>query len=271
MTNAIDFNVPYYLAQNYGLFQSFGKQYMTGIPFVILPITDSTNNHAMNEVRQGMATDGTAFFALEQTSGKGQRGKSWFSTAAQNIMLSVVWDAHGFNIHQPFQLSALVALACRDFFSRHAVDGVCIKWPNDIYWNDRKAGGILIENVISNQKWEKTIIGIGLNINQTQFQGVEKKAVSLKQITGKSFDPVLLAKELCADLDKWRALFAQHGFAFLLEQYNEHLFAKGKAMKFRKGNVILQATVDGVDENGNLLVTHAHADAWQHGSVDWIL
>jgi BirA family biotin operon repressor/biotin-[acetyl-CoA-carboxylase] ligase len=244
---------------------------MTGTPFVILPVTDSTNNHAMNEVRTGMVTDGAAFFALEQTQGKGQRGKSWVSTVAQNIMISVVWDAKGFSLQRPFPLSALVALACQDFFSRYALDGVCIKWPNDIYWNDRKAGGILIENIIRKEEWEKSIIGIGLNINQTVFPSMERKAVSLKQITGKEFDPVMLAKELCADLDRFRNLFEKHGFQPLLEQYNLHLFARGKAMKFRKGNILLQARVDGVDENGCLKVTHAHADSWEHGTVDWLL
>jgi len=271
MTNAIGFSVPYYLAQNYGLFQSFEDDSMTGIPFVILPVTDSTNNHAMNEVRTGTVTDGSAFFALEQTHGKGQRGKSWGSAAAQNIMVSVVWDTSGFNLQRPFQLSVLVALACRDLFSRYAIEGVSIKWPNDIYWNDRKAGGILIENIIRNEQWEKSIIGIGLNINQTVFPPMERKAVSLKQITGKDFDPVMLAKELCGDLDRWRSIFEKNGFHPLLESYNLHLFARGKAMKFRKGNILLQARVDGVDENGSLLVTHAHADSWNHGTVDWLL
>ena len=225
----------------------------------------------MNEARTGIVTDGTAFFALEQTRGKGQRGKSWVSTVAQNIMLSVVWDSKLFSLQRPFQLSALVALACRDFFSRYAVDGVSIKWPNDIYWNDRKAGGILIENIIRNEQWDKSIIGIGLNINQTVFPSIEKKAVSLKQITGKDFDPVMMAKELCGDLDRWRGIFEHDGFHPLLENYNLHLFARGKVIKFRKGNILLQARVDGVDENGSLLVTHAHADSWQHGMVDWLL
>ena len=271
MTNAIVFNVPYYLAQNYGLFQSFEDDSMTGIPFVILPVTDSTNNHAMNMAREGTVTDGSAFFALEQTEGKGQRGKSWASLARQNIILSVVWHSDGFSLQRPFQLSALVAMACRDFFSRYAVDGVSIKWPNDIYWNDRKAGGILIENIVRNEQWEKSIIGIGLNINQTYFPTMDKKAVSLKQITGKEFDPVKLAKELCTDLDRWRNLFEKKGFQLLLENYNLHLFARGKAMKFRKGNILLQARVDGVDENGRLMVNHAHADSWEHGTVDWLL
>ena len=225
----------------------------------------------MNVVREGKATDGTVFFALEQTRGKGQRGRSWISNKGQNIMLSVVWNADGFNVLRTFELSALVAVACRELFERHAVDGVSIKWPNDIYWNDRKAGGILIENIIQQGQWEKAIIGIGMNINQTQFPAMENRAVSLKQITGKAFDPVELGKELCRELDHWRQRFLNEGFGIILETYNKHLFARGKAMKFRKGNIILQARVEGVNEHGALMVTHGHADTWEHGSVDWLL
>jgi BirA family biotin operon repressor/biotin-[acetyl-CoA-carboxylase] ligase len=244
---------------------------MTGKTFVILPETDSTNNHAMDSIRNGEVADGTAFFALKQTQGKGQRGKSWESGTEQNVILSVVWNMKGFNIHRPFELSALVALACRAFFEKYAVDGVLIKWPNDIYWNDRKAGGILIENIIKIDKWDKAIIGIGLNINQTDFPKMERKVVSLKQITGKEHDPVILAQELCKELDEWRRLFFQNGFQYLLETYNQFLFAKGKAMKFRKGNAIIEARVDGVDTDGRLDVTHAFPEKWDHGRVEWYL
>ena len=252
-------------------FNPLGERHMTGKTFVILPETDSTNNHAMNTIREGEVEDGTAFFALKQTQGKGQRGKTWVSGTEQNVVLSVVWDMEGFNIHRPFELSALVALACRTVFQRYAVDGVLIKWPNDIYWNDRKAGGILIENIIKSDKWDKAIIGIGMNINQTDFPKMERKAVSLKQITGKEHDPVTLAHELCKELDHWKGLYFQKGFKYLLENYNQFLFAKGKAMKFRKGNAIIQARVDAVDMNGQLEVTHAYPDKWEYGTVDWYL
>jgi BirA family biotin operon repressor/biotin-[acetyl-CoA-carboxylase] ligase len=244
---------------------------MTGKTFVILPETDSTNNHAMNAIRNGEAEDDTAFFAMKQTQGKGQRGRSWVSGIEQNLILSVVWNMKVFNIHRPFELSGLVALACRAFFEKYAVDGVLIKWPNDIYWNDRKAGGILIENIIKSGEWDKAIIGIGMNINQTDFPKMERNVVSLKQITGKEHDPVSLAQELCKELDYWRDIYCKDGFQQLLETYNQFLFAKGKAMKFRKGNAIIQARIDGVDKNGQLDVTHAYKEKWEHGTVDWLL
>lgn len=252
-------------------FNPFGKSAMTGKTFIILPETDSTNNHAMDLVRGGEAVDDTAFFALKQTQGKGQRGKKWVSGSSENIILSVVWNTEGFNIHRAFELSAIVALACRSLFEKYAIEMVSIKWPNDIYWNDRKAGGILIENIIRNQKWEKAIIGIGMNINQTNFPPMERKVVSLKQITGKDHDPVLLSRELCKELDHWRELFFEKGFEYLLNQYNQYLFAKGTAVKFRQGNAIIQARVEEVDKDGMLVVTHSFRDRWAHGSVEWHL
>jgi BirA family biotin operon repressor/biotin-[acetyl-CoA-carboxylase] ligase len=252
-------------------FNPLGESAMTGKTFVILPETDSTNNHAMESVRKGEEVDDNAFFALKQTQGKGQRGKKWVSGASENIILSIVWNTEGFNIHRPFELSAVIALACRSLFERYAVDGVAIKWPNDIYWNDRKAGGILIENMIRNEKWEKAIIGIGLNINQTNFPPMERKVVSLKQITGKEHDPVLLARELCGELDHWREFFFMHGLEELISHYNRFLFAKKTTVKFRKGNAIIQARVEEVDKDGMLVVTHSFRDTWAHGTVEWHL
>jgi BirA family biotin operon repressor/biotin-[acetyl-CoA-carboxylase] ligase len=252
-------------------FNPFGMSAMTGKTFVILTETDSTNNHAMDSLRKGEALDNTVFFALKQTQGKGQRGKKWVSGSSENIILSLIWDAEGFNIHKPFELSAIVALACQSLLERYAIEGVSIKWPNDIYWNDRKAGGILIENIIRNDKWEKAIIGIGLNINQVVFPPMERKVVSLRQITGKEHDPVLLARELCKELDHWRDLFFQKGFEGLLKQYNQCLFARGTAVKFKRGNAIIQALVEEVDKDGMLVVTHSFQDKWAHGTVEWRL
>src|SRR6202012_5219150 len=95
----------------------------------------------------GMAPHGTLVFAHDQWAGKGQRGRSWNSNPGANIVLSAVLEPVVLPLQQAFGLSVAVALACRDFFSSYAgSDVTTIKWPNDLYWNDRKAGGILIEN-----------------------------------------------------------------------------------------------------------------------------
>ena len=126
-----------------------------GQPFIILPSVDSTNNYAMAQSRAGLAMHGTAYLAMEQTNGKGQRGKSWTSKPGENIMLSVVLEPKGLTIGNQFILSASVALACYDFLKKYTDPEMTrIKWPNDLYWQDRKAGGVLVELGVGSRESE---------------------------------------------------------------------------------------------------------------------
>jgi BirA family biotin operon repressor/biotin-[acetyl-CoA-carboxylase] ligase len=122
----------------------------------------------MGKVRAGMAQHGLSVFALEQTRGKGQRDKIWISEPGQNIALSLVLEPKH---HFPslFLLSMAMAVGTVRFFRKYVPDDVSIKWPNDVYWRDRKAGGILIENVWQGGVWKFAVVGIGININQTRF------------------------------------------------------------------------------------------------------
>ena len=244
---------------------------MIGEPFNILPTTDSTNNHAMNEARLGQTSDGAAYFALDQYQGKGQRDKTWNSKPGENIILSVVKDCSGFHLNNQFQLSVAVALACFDFFSAYAGDETRIKWPNDIYWRDRKAGGILIENMVKSDRWGKAIIGMGININQTTFDTIEGKPVSLKQITGKSFDPISLAKELCQHLENRFLVLENKPFDQLLSAYNNQLYKKDELVPFKRNNIQFQAKVNGVDKDGHLLIMHGVEERIRFGEITWLL
>jgi len=244
---------------------------MIGEPFNILPTTDSTNNHAMNEARLGQTSDGAAYFALDQYQGKGQRDKTWNSKPGENIILSVVKDCSGFHLNNQFQLSVAVALACFDFFSAYAGDETRIKWPNDLYWRDRKAGGILIENMVKSDRWGKAIIGMGININQTTFDTIEGKPVSLKQITGKSFDPISLAKELCQHLEHRFLVLENKPFDQLLSAYNDQLYKKDELVPFKRNNIQFQAKVNGVDKDGHLLIMHGVEERIRFGEITWLL
>jgi len=244
---------------------------MIGEPFNILPTTDSTNNHAMNEARLGQTSDGAAYFALDQYQGKGQRDKTWNSKPGENIILSVVKDCSGFHLNNQFQLSVAVALACFDFFSAYAGDETRIKWPNDIYWRDRKAGGILIENMVKSDRWDKAIIGMGININQTTFDTIEGKPVSLKQITDKSFDPISLAKELCQHLEHRFLVLENKPFDQLLSAYNDQLYKKDELVPFKRNNILFQAKVNGVDKDGHLLIMHGVEERVRFGELTWLL
>ena len=225
----------------------------------------------MNEARLGQTSDGAAYFALDQYQGKGQRDKTWNSKPGENIILSVVKDCSGLHLNNQFQLSVAVTLACFDFFSAYAGDETRIKWPNDIYWRDRKAGGILIENMVKSDRWSKAIIGMGININQTAFDTIEGKPVSLKQITGKSFDPISLAKELCQHLENRFLVLENKPFDQLLSAYNDQLYKKDELVPFKRNNILFQAKVNGVDKDGHLLIMHGVEERIRFGEITWLL
>ncbi len=216
----------------------------------------------MRELRQGLATHGNVYFALEQTDGKGQREKRWFSSPGENLIMSMVVDCSGFTMGQQFLFSAAVALACQGIFEKHAGEETYIKWPNDLLWRDRKAGGILIENSIRGLVWEHAIVGIGININQTAFPKMDRKPVSLKQVTGKTIDPFQLAQSLAKDILQRLEMLHDNAENQLLQEYNAHLYLKEKSGRFSKGGNLFEACVQRVDQRGYLVVIE-HDDTEQ--------
>jgi BirA family biotin operon repressor/biotin-[acetyl-CoA-carboxylase] ligase len=240
--------------------------------FIELESVDSTNNYAMAKAHAGMASQGTVFFAYEQWAGKGQRGKTWASNPGDNIIMSLVLEPVFLPITQQFPLSACIALACHDFFSRYAIpDDVFIKWPNDLYWRDRKAGGILIENSFKGNQWQFAIVGTGININQVAFPETAKNPVSLKQITGKTFDTVTLAREL-GDCLGLRYVQLQTGGALsLLKEYNTVLYKLNQPVRLKKDNAVFETTVQGVTATGELMTQDTLPRQFQVGEVEWVM
>ena len=124
-----------------------------GLPFIELQSVDSTNNYARQQIHAGLAQHGLAIFTHEQVAGKGQRGKVWATEKGTNIILSLVIKPQPLQLTQQFQLSACAAVAVHEFFMKYAGDETKIKWPNDLYWQDRKAGGILVESIVGSREW----------------------------------------------------------------------------------------------------------------------
>jgi BirA family biotin operon repressor/biotin-[acetyl-CoA-carboxylase] ligase len=239
--------------------------------FKILDKVDSTNNYAIATVHAGMATHGMAWFAKEQTAGKGQRGKEWVSNRSKNIILSIAVVPLGLLVSQQFYLSAAVALGCYDFFSKYASGATAIKWPNDLYWNDRKAGGILIENVFKGKNWNWAVMGIGININETQFSANTINAVSLKQITGKEYDVIALAKELYENIMQRYEYLQTGNFKAILEEYNEYLFKKNCTVLLKKDNARFETRIKKVNEYGQLVTEDKMERVFNWGEVEWVL
>ena len=247
-----------------------------GYSFTELDEIDSTNNYAFDRLQANLAAHGSAFFAHAQTAGKGQRGKVWETQPGSNIVLSVTLDMSFLSVGKQFLLSAAVALAVHDFYSKYAGDETKIKWPNDIYWRDRKAGGILIESSVMSGKpiigsWKWAVVGIGININQTKFSKHLVNPVSLKQITGKSFDAVALAKELCVCLEQRYQQLKQGELKKIITEYNLQLYKLHQQVRLKKENAAFVCKVEGVNKNGQLLVSGAAKENFSFGEVEWVL
>lgn len=247
-----------------------------GTPFVELQSVDSTNNYALAQVHAGLASHGHAFFTHEQVAGKGQRGRTWLAEKNSSLILSVVIDPAPLLLSEQFQLSACTALSVCEFFSQYAGHDTSIKWPNDLYWQDRKAGGILIENIIGPKKvsdngWQCAIMGMGININQPAFDPSLKNPVSLRQVTGREYDTAVLARELCFILDKNLNDLCDNGFTEIYNAYNNRLYRKDQKAKFKKGSRVFEANVRNVSRTGKLVVQHTIEEEINWGEVEWII
>jgi len=239
--------------------------------FTILDSVDSTNNYAMAKVHAGLAKQGDAFFAHAQTNGKGQRGKLWQTGQGENIAISIVLEPEPLQQQEQFYLSISIALACFDFFNKYAGDETKIKWPNDLYWRDRKAGGVLIETVLRGNNWKWAVVGIGININQGEFSEELKNPVSLKQITGKNFDVVELAKELHLLVMKRVSEINEKSFAVLLKDYNSLLYKLNEKVTLKHNNEIFETVINSVTAGGQLQVTDSTQKQFNFGEVEFLI
>jgi len=271
------------------MFNDLPSHDYAGGHLTVLESVDSTNNYAMARVRTGLAKHGDAFFAMAQLRGKGQRGKRWLTERGTNIIITLVMKPQGLFLQQQFAFSAAVALAAYDFFAGYAGDETYVKWPNDIYWRDRKAGGILIESIVGsresgvnteakrvqtpdsglppNSRW--AIVGIGININQTVFPDEIRNVVSLKQITGRDWEVVELAKELCERvMQRHEKMQTDSDW---LQEYNDRLYKKDQTVKFRKGNRVFEAKVKAVNGLGELVLDTGLDEYFEFGEIEWVL
>lgn len=149
--------------------------------------TDSTNRYLKQLVREERPEEGSLVIADYQTEGRGQMGNSWYSGRGDNLLFSLLIYPRQLPANESFILSRVTSLALKNLLDSFT-DDIRIKWPNDIYWKDKKIAGILIENDIQGKEIDNTVIGIGLNVNQQIFPVDLANPVSMRQITGTLHD-----------------------------------------------------------------------------------
>jgi BirA family biotin operon repressor/biotin-[acetyl-CoA-carboxylase] ligase len=224
----------------------------------------------MAKVHSGQAEHGTVYFAHEQTRGKGQRGKSWSSLPGENIIMSVVLAPLPTLPRQHFLLSMAMAVASLDFIHENINGDLAVKWPNDLYWRDRKLGGILIENLIRGKELICSVAGFGININQTQFDEMIPNPGSFKKITGLTYDPIELSKILCGHIGKRYEWLGTADKKKIFSDYNDQLYKKNERVNLKKGGKKFNTTIRSVNLEGQL-ITESPDAVFNHGEVKWIL
>ncbi len=219
---------------------------------------DSTNAHAKLLLSKSNPIEGTAIYAGYQTEGRGQFGSSWQSIPKENILLSVILRPKFLLVEQQFRLHQVVALAVHDLLSTYLlpVDDLKIKWPNDIYYQDQKMGGILIENQLKGAYLESAVIGLGLNINQRDFSTTLNRATSLHLQTGSHYEVVDLIGEFCWYLEQRYLQLRAQQHASLEVQYLQVLYGYQEWRTFQDARTgeSFRGKIVGLDAKGLLKV-----------------
>lgn len=218
-----------------------------------LTSTDSTNNYAANLLKQGKEAEGTAILSYYQTKGRGQRGAYWESAKGQNLTFSIILYPNFIPLKNQFTLHKIVAVSIVDFLQEQTRSKVRIKWPNDILVNQHKVSGVLIENSLSNNIIEHSIIGIGLNLNQRNFEN--PKATSLRAITGNRFDILSTCREICSRILRNYYMLNQNGSENIDASYLNLLFGLGEERLYRYRGEEIYAKIKGLNEAGKLILT----------------
>ena len=210
----------------------------------------STNDVA----RDTQYRDGDIVWADFQTAGRGQRGHTWESRAGENLTFSVVLEPHFLPIAEQFMLLEAVALALSDFFDEVGV-GTKIKWTNDIYVGNRKAVGILIEHNYSGGKLSRTIVGIGINVNQTEFSADIPNPISLSLLTGEKYDRNALLEQFEKCLAVRYSQLKKGEWETLQSDYHTALYRRDEKQLFAlPDGTRNEGIIRGVKPTGDLIV-----------------
>ncbi|OMQ13361.1 biotin--[acetyl-CoA-carboxylase] ligase [[Flexibacter] sp. ATCC 35103] len=196
-----------------------------------LDAIDSTNDFLKSLASQDELDNFTVVTAENQTKGKGQMGSKWQSESGKNLIMSVLVKDFLYDNEQVFNLSIIVSLSVIDALKSLNIPDLCIKWPNDIMSYNKKIGGILIENTIKSDGRIVSVVGIGLNVNQINYEHLPL-ATSLKAICKKDFDkdalPFLIVEKIQDKIESWK-----NNSADFWKEYFNTLFKKGVPMPFK--------------------------------------
>lgn len=228
------------------------KTDFTGKNTIYLTSCHSTNETAFEIIQKEGLKDGSIVITDNQTRGKGQRGNNWISGIGQNITCSLVYKPHFLDLQKQFSLNMAIALGIKNGLEPFLQQDIAIKWPNDIFVNGYKLGGILIESILLGKKIDYTVIGMGINVNQRHFDLPRATSIAALSSSSTDLDITLVVESMMEAIEQKYLELRNYGSKNILQSYEQCLFQKNQWRKYQNENGIFDGKIIGVDTHGYL-------------------
>lgn len=220
---------------------------------IYIPQTISTNVSLAEICSKGYTENLTSVYSSFQTDGRGQRGNKWESEDGKNLLFSFVIFPKGLPAKEHFILLQITALALFDTLTEYT-DGISIKWPNDIYWMDKKICGTLIENDLSGMNIERSISGTGVNLNQKIFRSGAPNPVSLSQITGEEYDIETVLYKIMDYVNGYYGMFCNGESETIRKKYFDAIYRKDGFHTYKDDNGTFEAMIEDIEKDGRFIL-----------------
>ena len=220
---------------------------LQGLGVFYTPETPSTNTLLWEMLRREPLVEGFVVYTDFQSAGKGQTGNTWEAEQGKNLLFSMLLYPQKIQTDELFLISQIVSLAIKQALDKYT-NYIEVKWPNDIYWKDKKLAGILIENSFQANKI-KTVIGIGLNVNQKTFRSDVPNPVSLRQITGRSFNRKKLLKAISNNIQE---IYRELNTDFIRSEYSRIMYRRNGFHSYKTDIEEFKAKIVTVHPDGKL-------------------
>jgi BirA family biotin operon repressor/biotin-[acetyl-CoA-carboxylase] ligase len=239
------------------LFKNIVQNSLIGQKLIYLPSCHSTNDLALEMIKDDKAEDGMIIITTDQIKGRGQRGNKWLTKPGENLTFSIILDTCEIKSTDFFKLSMAISLGIIEGLN-HQLSTINyqlkVKWPNDIYFEDKKLGGILIENVFRGSGSVWSVVGIGININQTEFNYLN--ATSLSFISGHAYDLQTVLEGITTEIEKYFLLIKNLDPDQIKRLYLQKLYKFKEINIFKAGEETFEGVIEDIDDVGKLIVNH---------------
>ena len=227
-----------------------------GQNLIKLLVVDSTNNFLKDLMSKSEPLpEGTVIMADHQFAGRGQQENVWIADPCKNLTLSIYLRPYFLPLNKQFLLNMAVSVAINRALTAFVPSGITVKWPNDIYYGDKKLGGVLIESAIAGGSIKNSIIGIGLNVNQVSFPvDLSKKATSIRQILQEDVNLDLILAQICSHVESSYLQLKAGRYRIIKEEYLKILYKINASAMYRQNGEVFEGMVKDISDSGLLMM-----------------